>query len=294
MNGVIMINEIEPKIYNPSYSNKSISLSAYMLYYDDNKTLFIRDKQSSAIRLPNFEDIQRDFYEAYERVSRLSNYLFAIDDEEFFVLDSDAFDFTYEDETYVYELMDSWIFRDYRPMHLAFAGVTGNHIYKWLRSRRFCGYCGSKTYISDRERAVICTECKRVEYPKISPAIIVAITDKDRLLMVKSATASYKHFALVAGFIEIGESPEDAVRREAFEEVGVRLKNIKPYKSQPWGFSETLMLGFTAELDGSDELNIQEDEISEARWFEREMIPLPPSNISVGQELIEQFKKGLL
>ena len=289
-----MINEIEPKIYNPSYSNKSISLSAYMLYYDDNRTLFIRDKKSSSIRLPSFKDIKRDFYEMYEKVSILSNYLFAIDEEDFFVLDSDGFNFSYEDEACVYELMDSWVFREYRPMHLAFAGVTGNHIYKWLRSRRFCGYCGSKTHISDRERAVICNNCRRVEYPKISPAVIVAIRDKDRLLMVKSATSSYKHFALVAGFIEIGEAPEDAVRREAFEEVGVRLKNIRPYKSQPWGFSESLMLGFTAELDGSDELNIQEDEISEARWFDREHIPMPPANISLGQELIENFKNGVI
>ena len=92
--------------------------------------------------------------------------------------------------------------------------------------------------------------------------------------------------------MEIGESFEQAVRREAMEEVGVRLKNIRYYKSQPWSFSDTIMIGFTAELDGSPDLRLQESEIADAKWVPRSQIPPASSLISVGGELIENFRLG--
>ena len=141
---------------------------------------------------------------------------------------------------------------------------------------------------------MVCPNCKNIEYPKISPAIIVAVRDKDKLLLVKPINSTYKFYALVAGFIEVGETAEDAVRRECMEEVGIKIKNILPYKSQPWGFSGSLMLGFTADLDGSGELKLQEEEIGEAAWFERSNVPVPLGDISVGQEMIRSFKEGLI
>ena len=112
--------------------------------------------------------------------------------------------------------------------------------------------------------------------------------------MTKGRNTTYKHYALVAGFMEIGETPEDAVRREVMEEVGLKIKNIRAHKSQPWAFSDTLMMGFTAELDGDDTITLQEEELKEASWFERKDVPLPDSTISVGQEMIAYFKEGKL
>ena len=95
-------------------------------------------------------------------------------------------------------------------------------------------------------------------------------------------------------YIEIGEDPIDTVIREVKEEVGLNIKNIRPYKTQPWGFSNALMLAFSADLEGDDTIRIQESELKEARWFKREDVPVLENHISVGQEMIEKFKRGLL
>ena len=94
--------------------------------------------------------------------------------------------------------------------------------------------------------------------------------------------------------MEIGEDPIDTVIREVKEEVGLNIKNIRPYKTQPWGFSNALMLAFSADLDGDDTIKIQESELKEARWFKREDVPVLENHISVGQEMIEKFKRGFL
>ena len=103
----------------------------------------------------------------------------------------------------------------------------------------------------------------------------------------------FKHYALVAGFNEIGESIEETVHREVLEETGLRVKNLRFYKSQPWVFTDTLLFGFFAELDGSDKITVQEDELAEAGWFHRSEIPEDQSRISLTGEMMEQFRKGL-
>ena len=102
----------------------------------------------------------------------------------------------------------------------------------------------------------------------------------------------FKRHALVAGYNEIGESIEDTVRREVLEEVGLRVKNLRFYKSQPWTFTDTLLMGFYAELDGDDTITMQEDELSEALWFHRSEIPQDYSAISLTGEMIEMFRQG--
>ena len=110
--------------------------------------------------------------------------------------------------------------------------------------------------------------------------------------MARASKGSYKRWSLIAGFVEVGETFEDTVRREVLEEVGIRVKNIRYFKSQPWGFSDSIMIGFFAELDGSDQLTLQEEEISEADWFCREDIPETPSSVSIAAEMIEAFRNG--
>ena len=161
-----------------------------------------------------------------------------------------------------------------------------------MQSRRFCGGCGAKTEPSLKERALVCPSCGQTEYPKISPAVIVAITNGDKLLMSRYARGAYRNYALIAGFVEIGETFEDCVRREVMEEVGLRVKNIRYYKSQPWAFSDTEMVGFTAELDGNDTICLEEEELCEAGWFARDEIVEYGPYISVGHEMMKAFKDG--
>ena len=114
-----------------------------------------------------------------------------------------------------------------------------------------------------------------MEYPKICPAVIVAVLDGERILLTKYAGRSYTRYALIAGFAEIGETIEQTVHREVMEEVGLRVKNLRFYKSQPWSFSDTLLMGFYCDLDGEDRITLDQDELAVAEWFNRGQIPAP-------------------
>ena len=142
------------------------------------------------------------------------------------------------------------------------------------------------------ERAMVCPACGNTVYPKICPAVIVAVHDGERLLLTRYKDRPIKHYALVAGFNEIGESIEETVHREVLEETGARVKNLKFYKSQPWVFTDTLLFGFYAELDGDDHLTVQEDELSEAVWVDRHDVPEDTTGFSLTAEMIEQFRIG--
>ena len=131
-------------------------------------------------------------------------------------------------------------------------------------------------------------------FRKICPAVIVAVHDGDRLLLTRYRGRPFKKYALIAGFNEIGETIEQTVHREVLEEAGVRVKNLRFYKSQPWVFTDSLLMGFFAQLDGSDEITVEEDELSEARWFRREELPADHSAISLTGEMIEYFRSHKL
>lgn len=141
---------------------------------------------------------------------------------------------------------------------------------------------------------MVCSSCGHTEYPKICPAVIVAIRKGDKLLMSRYARGTYHRYALIAGYVEVGETFEECVRREVMEEVGLKVKNIRYYKSQPWSFSDSVMIGFTADLDGDDVIRLEEDELAEAGWFSRDEIVEYPPYISVGHEMMKAFKDGTL
>ena len=143
-----------------------------------------------------------------------------------------------------------------------------------------------------KERMLYCEDCHNMEYPKICPAVIIGVTDGDRILMSKYAGRTYKKYALLAGFTEIGETVEQTVAREVMEEVGLKVKNIRYYKSQPWAFSDTLLMGFYCDLDGEDKITLDQNELALAEWFERDEIPVEPSRDSLTNEMIIQFKNG--
>lgn len=144
------------------------------------------------------------------------------------------------------------------------------------------------------ERAMRCPVCGNLVYPTISPAVIVAVTHGDRLLLTKySRPGAYRNYALIAGFAEIGEPLEDTVRREVMEEVGLPVKNIRFYKSQPWSFSSSLLSGFYCDLDTDDEtVTLQADELGEGTWFDRANLPEGGSAVSLTHEMIQRFRQG--
>ena len=187
------------------------------------------------------------------------------------------------------------IFRTADSRHTAFAGITGHHLFHWYQTNKFCGRCGQSMLPDRKERMLFCPACHNMVYPRISPAVIVGVTHGDKILMSKYAGRAYTRYALIAGFTEIGESAEQTVKREVMEEVGLKVKNIRYYKSQPWAFSGSLLLGFFAELDGDDEtITLDTDELSEAGWFTRDEIDLEDDNLSLTREMILKFKKNEL
>lgn len=164
----------------------------------------------------------------------------------------------------------------------------------WYAQHRFCGKCGARTTHKNDERAIVCTGCQTIKYPVISPAIIVAIRRDDKILLARNANFPDGYFSLVAGYVDVGESIEDAIAREAQEEVGIAIKNVRYYNSQPWPFSGSMMLGFIAEADDDQEIQIDDKEIVEAGWYTRNNLPNYPSDRSIAGEIIEKYKNGEL
>ena len=175
---------------------------------------------------------------------------------------------------------------------LCFAAWTAWHLYVWYRNNRFCGCCGSKTVHDGAERMLRCENCGNLIYPKISPAIIVGVTDGDRLLMSKYAGREYTNYALIAGYTEIGETLEQTVQREVMEEVGLKVKNIRYYKSQPWGIDGNILMGFFCDLDGEDTIHLDERELALAQWHGRGALPTKDDHVSLTREMIRIFEEG--
>ena len=137
---------------------------------------------------------------------------------------------------------------------------------EWARTHRFCGACGSATVLATGERCFKCVNCGHMAYPRISPAMMVLIRKGDAVLLAMHVASPTKRFVPLAGFLEAGESVEEAVHREVYEEVGLRVRNLRYFGSQSWPFPHSLMLAFTADyLDG--EIRVDPAEIAEARWF---------------------------
>ena len=161
-------------------------------------------------------------------------------------------------------------------------------IMDWNRTHQYCGRCGSSTENKTDERAKVCSSCGTVSFPRMSPAIIVAVVRDKAILLARAARFPGAMYSVLAGFVEPGESLEECVRREVREEAGVELNNIRYFGSQPWPFPNSLMVGFTAEYAGG-EITIDGKEIVDARWFTADHFPTIPDKISIARKLIDWF-----
>jgi len=158
----------------------------------------------------------------------------------------------------------------------------------WSIDHQFCGKCGNKTIPHEHERAMCCNICNSQVYPRISPCVIVLITKGEKCLLARNINFPQPMFSTLAGFVEAGESVENALHREVAEEVGLKIKNISYYGSQPWPFPSQLMLGFYAQYC-SGEIHCNPKEIAEASWFSKTDLPMIPPASSIAGELIRNF-----
>jgi NAD+ diphosphatase len=169
----------------------------------------------------------------------------------------------------------------------ALFGLAGNaqQLLSWDRESRFCGRCGQSTGTHDRERARVCVPCGSSVYPRIAPCVIALVSRGEELLLARNANFPGEMFSTLAGFIEVGESVEDCLRREVKEEVGVDVGEMRYFGSQPWPFPNQLMLGFFAEYRGGD-IVCEDEEIAEAHWFRPDALPTIPPPHSIAGRLI--------
>ncbi len=215
-------------------------------------------------------------------------YLFSIDKELFFLWDAGT--------CISAEGFDYSLFREIRRQKgfqrlNVFAIFTAYHLSEWYESARFCGRCGSATSLDTVERAVVCPKCGNKIYPRINPAVIIGVTDKEnnKLILTKYRTG-FAQNALVAGFTEIGETLEETVKREVMEEVGLEVDNIRYYKSQPWGVALDILSGFYCDVVGNRSIKMDDSELKYAEWVAPEDIILQDPDYSLTNEMMKLFK----
>ena len=178
------------------------------------------------------------------------------------------------------------------PLQLMYMMYTAWHLICWYRDNRFCGRCGSHTRHSTRERALICDKCGNRIYPRIVPAVIAGVIWEDKILLTKYANRKMSFYALIAGFTEIGETLEECVAREVMEETGLKVKNIRYYKSQPWGSVQDLIMGFYCDVDGDTHIHIDKSELKEGVWVSRAEIEGQRDEWSLTNHMMMTFKAG--
>lgn len=274
-----MIQEIAPHKFDNEYKKRDPKEDDIVVFFEKNEILLKNGTFFTYADLtPPLKKDKSQFL-----------YLFQVDDTAFYYLK--------KADLYEVEKLDATkhpfsIFRTFEPSYMAYAGIVACNLYKWYETHTYCGHCGSIYEHSKTERALVCLNCGETSYPTIAPAVIVAITDQEKILLTKYAGREYTNYALVAGYTEIGETLEETVIREVKEEVGLDVKNIRYYKNQPWPFTGTMLIGFFADLDGSSEITLQEDELKEGTWFERTNIPPTIGKVSLTAEMIEVFRAG--
>lgn len=274
-----MLHNIEPHIFNNAFVvNASEHENDFILCYKENMILL--QEAGNEYTIPKRSDFEVEFDD------NSTYFLFSINGVNCFILKEyrgNRTDFVYQDHQFL---------RTMPEKELMFIGAVGFHFYKWMDEHRFCSRCGTKTSLKESERAIYCPSCELTVYPKISPAIIVAITCNDKILLAKGKHYRFNFYSLVAGYADFGESLEQTVVREVKEEVGIDIKNLHYYGSQPWPFSSSMMIGYFAEADDQQPIVIDTDELHDAKWFNREDLPETPSNISIAGEMIELFRTG--
>lgn len=286
-----MIQDIFPHVLKNAYMLDAVpDEDSLVVYFSKEGTILVKEN-------PEADGSNRKIFprlsEFATRPSKLT-YLYSMDEDKFFLA---------EDESVT--VPEGYFFSKVRALRAQkdvakksiFEVFTAKQLASWYSNNKFCGRCGSVTEHSTKERAIVCPACGYTIYPRVVPAVITAVIargetpDKDRILLTKY-NSGIGYYALVAGFTEIGETLEQTVAREVMEETGIKVKNIRYYKSQPWGVVDDLLAGFFCEADGDLTIHRDESELSVAEWKYREEVILQPDQLSLTNEMMTIFKNG--
>ena len=283
-----MIQDIEPAKFFNHYQEQKTAEADFAFFFSEGKVLALYNQESKSLNFPTCGD--------FSDKTSSATYLFSINNQKYFLMSEKAVvpaglsDFSF------------YTLRQLRDLPLApdaktslFAAFSAYHLWKWYDDNKFCGHCGKPLVHDTVERALCCSECKTKIYPRINPAVIIGILNqkKDKILITKYRKG-YAHSALVAGFTEFGETLEQTVEREVMEEVGLKVKNIRYYKSQPWALAQDILAGFFCEVDGDDKIKMDENELKYAEWVSREEVELQPNDYSLTNEMMKMFKSGVI
>lgn len=278
-----MIQDIAPLKLNNAYHRKKPKNNSRMLGFIDRMIYLKYDEKIEFLTYGQWTDTLRE----QKKEIPGSVYLFSIGEEDYFLTDIAA---DTQIEGFAFHKMFS--VRTMQPMKDALAAATAWHLYVWYRDNQFCGRCGINLKHDTLQRMMRCPKCGNLVFPKIAPAVIIGLTDGDKILMTKYAGREYKRYALIAGFTEIGETAEETVAREVMEEVGLKVKNIRYYKSQPWGFDSNLLLGYFCDLAEKAEIQLEEEELSLAEWVDYKDVPDDPEGLSLTREMMVHFRES--
>ena len=276
-----MIQDIYPHDFKNSFiPGLKADDDSLIIHFDKDGKLLVNKHGKPFPRLSDLD----------ERPQRLT-YLFSMDEDNIFLAEDEQIKAS-DDYSHVRV-------RDFRrlkgvPKKSIFEAFTAKQLNSWYVNNRFCGRCATPTKKSDTERALVCPSCGNTIYPRVVPAVIVGVLDKEneKIILTKYNGRVTTNYALVAGFTEIGETFEETVAREVKEEVGLKVKNITYYKSQPWGVADDILAGFFCEVDGDRTITRDPDELSLAEWMSRDEVVLQPDDLSLTNEMMRLFKEG--
>ncbi len=271
-----MLQEITPHVYHNEFKSPAPKETDLVTIFDGRYALLDDGKYPTVAQVHALGVADQDLV-----------YLFAVDDTAFFLLWEVP-----EAVQKAFQPASVEACRNMEGVYMPLAGSTALHLYRWYRANRFCGSCGAPNQRDDKERAMRCPVCNSIVYPTIAPAIVVGVRDGDRIVLTKYADRETPRYAFVAGFVEIGETLEDTVRREVREEVGLHVKNLRFAGNQPWGFAGNLMVGYWADLDGDSTITLDRNELREAVWMPREEVPASPGALDLTHTMMEQFRTG--
>ncbi|WP_455645592.1 NAD(+) diphosphatase [Methanosphaera sp.] len=263
---------IEESIYN-NYEidfseDKKISEESYLFIFNKNRELYLDKEDNIPLASEAFlEKMDVNFTLYIGKYKDKPCYTVNIDTEENYTTLRDVYD------------------KNWQTYQMAARAVLIND---WYKSHQYCGQCGTKTVVDKKDMMMLCPSCGQMHYSRIAPAIIVTINKDGQLLMAKHSYHKTISYSLIAGFVEAGETIEEAVHREVLEEIGIKVKNVQYLKSQSWPFPNSLMLGFSADYE-SGEIKVDGDEILKAKWFDKEDIEVPKSDMSISSWLINHY-----
>ena len=282
-----MLQDLDFGYLDNQYRYEEPTDDAVVICIQNKNTLLHRDTDDS-LTLPTWGQVKQWCGQWDRWMEEPTRYAFTMQEKQYFLFMGKAGDCP--DDYYTYE--NATVLRQQTSKNICFAMMTAWHLYQWYRVNRFCGACGEQTVHDGKERMMRCEKCGNMIFPRIAPAVIIGLTNGDKLMLSTYAGREYKRYGLLAGFIEIGETAEEAVAREVMEEVGLKVKNVRYYKSQPWGVAGNLSIGYFCDLDGDDTVRLDENELASAEWFDRNDLPAKDDGISLTREMIRIFGEG--